>query len=129
MGQQKRLATYERTDSTKAVVLKYFSTHCRLFCAANTVSLFLNEGSFSKASSSPLFLEDENIFQKMARVVPWGIDSFRKKSSIKRALLYTAFLSKVSKVDYPSKAKSSNVHYVAPPIGTVCRISVFIFCE
>jgi hypothetical protein len=31
--------------------------------------LLINCGSFSKASAPPLFLEDENIFQKSARVV------------------------------------------------------------
>ena len=31
-----------------------------------TVGLLLNGGSFSKASAPPLFLEDENIFQKSA---------------------------------------------------------------
>ena len=34
-----------------------------------TVPLLLNGGSFSKASAPPLFLEDENIFQKSASVV------------------------------------------------------------
>jgi hypothetical protein len=33
------------------------------------VPLLINGGSFSKASEPPLFLEDENIFQKSARVV------------------------------------------------------------
>jgi hypothetical protein len=37
------------------------------------VGLLLNGGSFSKASAPPLFLEDENIFQKSATKVPWGI--------------------------------------------------------
>jgi hypothetical protein len=32
------------------------------------VGLFINEGSFSKASALPLFLEDENIFQKSVSV-------------------------------------------------------------
>jgi hypothetical protein len=35
--------------------------------------------------------------------------------------LYTNFLSKVSKVDYSSKAKSSNIHYFVPLIDTVNR--------
>jgi hypothetical protein len=42
-----------------------------------TVPLLLNEGSFSKASAPPLFLEDENIFQKSATtptLVPRGIE-------------------------------------------------------
>jgi hypothetical protein len=30
-----------------------------------TVGWFLNGGSFSKASATPIFLEDENIFQKL----------------------------------------------------------------
>jgi hypothetical protein len=34
------------------------------------VPLLINEGSFSKASAPPLFLENENIFQKSASVVP-----------------------------------------------------------
>jgi hypothetical protein len=33
------------------------------------VPLLLNGGSFSKASAPPLFLEDENIFQKSASMV------------------------------------------------------------
>ena len=42
-----------------------------------TVPLLINEGSFSKASAPPLFLEDENIFQKSATtptLVPRGIE-------------------------------------------------------
>jgi hypothetical protein len=40
----------------------------------NTVSLSINEGQlFSKASAAPLFLADDNIFQKSASVVQWGI--------------------------------------------------------
>ena len=35
-----------------------------------TVPLLLNGGSFSKSSAPPVFLEDENHFQKSARVVP-----------------------------------------------------------
>jgi hypothetical protein len=35
-----------------------------------TVGLLLNGGSFSKASAPPFFLEDENIFQKSATMVP-----------------------------------------------------------
>jgi hypothetical protein len=36
----------------------------------DTVSLLINDGSFSKASAPPFpFLEDENIFPKSARVV------------------------------------------------------------
>ena len=35
----------------------------------STVSLIINEGSFSKASAPPLFLEDENIFQKSVSMV------------------------------------------------------------
>ena len=34
-----------------------------------TVPLLINGGSFSKASAPPLFLEDENLFQKSTRVV------------------------------------------------------------
>jgi hypothetical protein len=34
-----------------------------------TVPLPINEGPFSKASAPPLFLEDENTFQKSARMV------------------------------------------------------------
>jgi hypothetical protein len=33
------------------------------------VPLLINGGSFSKASAPPLFLEDENIFQKSASMV------------------------------------------------------------
>jgi hypothetical protein len=42
-----------------------------------TVPLLTNGGSFSKASAPPLFLEDENIFQKSAFVVSWGIGFLR----------------------------------------------------
>jgi hypothetical protein len=34
------------------------------------VPLLINEGLFSKASAPPIFLEDEDIFQKSAREVP-----------------------------------------------------------
>jgi hypothetical protein len=37
------------------------------------VPLLLNGGSFSKASAPPLFLEDENFFQKSATLVAPGI--------------------------------------------------------
>ena len=47
----------------------------------------------------------------------------KQKSGIKRASVFTDFLSKSIKVDYSSEAKGSKVHYFAPPIGTVkwCR--------
>jgi hypothetical protein len=35
--------------------------------------LFIDGGSFKKASAPPLFLEDANFFQKSASMVPWGI--------------------------------------------------------
>ena len=43
------------------------------------MGLFINGGSFSKASAPPLFLEDENIFQKSAPLVPCGLVIFEKK--------------------------------------------------
>jgi hypothetical protein len=41
--------------------------------------------------------------------------------AINRATLYIPFLSKISEMDYSSKAKGSNVHYFALTIGTVDR--------
>jgi hypothetical protein len=41
--------------------------------SVHTVPLLINGGSFSKASEPPLFLEEENIFQKSASVVLTGI--------------------------------------------------------
>jgi hypothetical protein len=40
--------------------------HTRLCVHTQYASLFINGGSFSKASAHPPFLEDENIFQKSA---------------------------------------------------------------
>ena len=37
-----------------------------LYAALRTVPLLINEGSFSKAPAPPLFLGDENIFQRQA---------------------------------------------------------------
>jgi hypothetical protein len=52
---------WKHTDCHKRSAQTNF--HC------STVPLLLNDGSFSKASAPPLFLEDENIFQKSATVV------------------------------------------------------------
>jgi hypothetical protein len=41
------------------------TAHRMSTCIAGTVPLLLNEGSFSKASAPPLFLEDENIFSRI----------------------------------------------------------------
>jgi hypothetical protein len=48
--------------------------------------LLLNEGSFSKASAPPLFLEEENIFQKSATM--WNSPWNHRDRFLKNVLLF-----------------------------------------
>jgi hypothetical protein len=74
MGQQKRPFIYEQMDSTKvargsegSLTLRWRDQHATIlgYCTGQPIP---NEPKFWPAP--PLFLEDENIFQKSARVVP-----------------------------------------------------------
>jgi hypothetical protein len=67
--------------------LSYPHLHRKVF---STVPLLLNEGSFLKASAPPLFLEDENFFQKSATLVPREIrfPMYQRGRFLKKVLIF-----------------------------------------